>query len=67
MIQLHPQYITDTAGQQLVVLTQAEYKALMEELDEAMDIHLYDQALREDDGERISLDDYLKKRKEKNG
>ncbi|WP_143019882.1 hypothetical protein [Niabella drilacis] len=65
MVRLHPQYITDTAGEQLVVLTKAEYNALMEELDEAMDVLLYDQAMREDDGARISLDDYLKKRETK--
>ncbi|MBO9595860.1 MAG: hypothetical protein J7599_23355 [Niabella sp.] len=67
MLKLHPQYITDTAGEQLVVLTKAEYNALMEELDEAMDVLLYDQAMREDDGARISLEEYLKNRKTQNG
>ncbi len=38
----------------------------IEELDDLEDIRLYDQAKEEDNGERILLSDYIKKRKAKN-
>lgn len=66
MIAIHPQYIKDTAGKNLVVLSQNEFDILMEELEELEDIKLYDEAKKEDTGERILLSDYLKKRKNKN-
>ena len=66
MIALHPQYIKDTAGKNLVILSQKEFDILMEELEEFEDIKLYDQAKKEDTGERILFSDYLKNRKSKN-
>ena len=66
MIVLHPQYIKDTAGNNLVVLPQKEFDNLLEELEELEDIKLYDQAKKTDTGERILFSDYLKKRKAKN-
>lgn len=66
MIAIHPQYIKDTAGKNLVVLPQNEFDILMEELEELEDIKLFDEAKKEDTGERILLSDYLKKRKKKN-
>lgn len=63
MIAIHPQYIKDTAGKNLVVLPQNEFDILMEELEELEDIKLFDEAKKEDTGERILLSDYLKKRK----
>ncbi len=39
----------------------------IEELEDLEDVRLYDEAKKEDDGERILLSDYLKKRKAKNG
>jgi len=66
MVTLHPQYITDSAGQKLVVLSHLEFETLLEELDELEDIRLYDKVKTEDDGSRISLNDYLNKRKLKN-
>jgi len=56
MPELHPQYITDTAGNNLVVLSQQEFDAIMEELEELEDIRRYDQAKRNDDGERIPIE-----------
>ena len=38
----------------------------IEELEDMEDIRLYDQAKKEDNGERILLSDYIKKRKAKN-
>ncbi|MPR32054.1 hypothetical protein [Salmonirosea aquatica] len=68
MVQVHPQFITDTVGKKLVVLPLDEFNAMIEELEDLEDVRLYDEAKREDDGSRISLDDYLSQRKaRKNG
>lgn len=66
MVAINPQFITDTAGKKLVVLSKSEFDVLMEELEELDDVRLFDEAKKEDDGERISLDDYLKGRKAQN-
>ena len=65
MIDLHPQYITDTAGKKLVVLPLNEFNNLLEELEELDDIRVYDEAKNEDDGERILFSDYVKARENK--
>ena len=59
MITIHPQYIKDTAGKNLVILPQKEFDILMEELEELEDIKLYDEAKKEDTGERILFSDCL--------
>jgi PHD/YefM family antitoxin component YafN of YafNO toxin-antitoxin module len=64
---LHPQFITDTAGQKLVVLPVSEFNSILEELEELDDIRVYDEAKKEDDGERTSFVDYLKERNTKHG
>lgn len=66
MLTIHPQYITDTAGKKLVILPMNEFETLMEELEDIEDVKLYDEAKRNDTGERILFSDYLKKRKNKN-
>lgn len=43
-----------------------EFQAIIEELEELEDIALYDEAKKEDNGERILFSDYLKERKAKN-
>ena len=63
---LHPQYITDTAGKKLVILSAKEFDAIIEELEDLEDIRLYDEAKKEDDGKRILLANYIKKRKANN-
>ena len=55
MITLHPQLIKDTAGKNLVVLPQIEFDAIMEELEDIEDVRLYDEAKKNDTGERISM------------
>ncbi|MFL9484107.1 hypothetical protein ACI6Q2_15105 [Chitinophagaceae bacterium LWZ2-11] len=65
MVAIHPQYIKDTAGKNLVILPQKEFDALMDELDELEDIRLHDEAKKEDTGERILFSDYIKSRKSK--
>lgn len=66
MTAIHPQYITDTAGKKLVVLPLEEFTNIMEELDELDDIKLYDEAKKNDNGERILWSDYLKDRASRN-
>jgi PHD/YefM family antitoxin component YafN of YafNO toxin-antitoxin module len=46
MIEITPQYIKDTAGKKLVVLSKKQFDILMEELDELEDIKRYDAAKR---------------------
>lgn len=65
MIDVHPQYITDTAGKKLVILPLKEFDHLIKEIEELNDIHLYNEAKKEDDGKRILFSDYVKKRKAK--
>lgn len=43
-----------------------DFKAIMEELEELEDIKLYDEAKKEDTGDRMFFSDYLKNRKSKN-
>ncbi len=63
MATINPQFLTDVNGVKLsVVLPVEEFEALMEELDELEDIKLYDEAKRDDNGERLLLSDYLKSR-----
>jgi len=67
MLTVHPQYITDNAGKKIsVVLPMKDFKAIMEELEELEDIKLYDEAKKEDTGERILFSEYLKNRRAKN-
>jgi len=67
MIALHPQYIKDANGNKsLVVLPAKEFDKLMEELDDIEDVRLYDEAKKNDTGERILFSEYLKNRKQKN-
>ena len=45
MINIHPQYITDSSGNKLsVVLAMQEFKSIIEELEELEDIRLFDSA-----------------------
>lgn len=44
MLMLHPQYITDSAGQKLVVLPISEFDTIIEELEELEDIRICDEA-----------------------
>ena len=57
---VHPQYIKDTAGKNLVILPQNEFDDLMEELEELEDIRLYDEDKKNDTGERIPMEDEFK-------
>lgn len=67
MLTVHPQYIKDASGNKsLVILPAEEFDNIMDELEDLEDVHLYDEAKKEDMGERILFSDYLKNRKQKN-
>ncbi|MBX7181474.1 MAG: hypothetical protein K1X82_05125 [Bacteroidia bacterium] len=67
MISINPQFIKDSAGNTLVILPEKEFDSLLTEIEDLEDIRAYDDAKKEDNGERILLSEYLNKRKEKNG
>ena len=61
MIAIHPQYIKDANGDKsLVILPAKEFDILMEQLEDIEDIILYDEAKKNDSGERISMEDAFK-------
>ncbi len=61
MLVVHPQYIKDANGEKsLVVLPAKEFDSLMEELEEMEDVRLYDEAKKNDTGERISMEEAFK-------
>jgi hypothetical protein len=58
------QFVTDNDGKKVaVILPLGDYKKMLEELDELEDIRLYDEVKKNDDGKRVLLADYVKKRK----
>ena len=67
MIAINPQYIKDTAGQNLVVLPQKEFDSIMEELEDLEDVRLYDEAKKDDTGERISMEEAFRMIEAKRG
>ena len=61
MINIHPQYITDTNGNKsMVILPAEEFNIIMEELDDLADIQLYDEAKKNDTDERIPMEEAFK-------
>jgi hypothetical protein len=67
MHNLNPHFITDKSGRKIsVVLPIKDFNAIMEELEDIEDVNLYDEAKKNDNGERILFSDYLKNRKSKN-
>ncbi|MFM2191706.1 MAG: hypothetical protein RLZZ118_663 [Bacteroidota bacterium] len=57
MTVLHPQFIKDTAGQNLVILPQSEFDDLLLELEDLEDVKDYKIAKSKDDSERIPMID----------
>ena len=61
MIAIHPQYIKDANGDKsLVILPVKEFDVLMEQLEDIEDIILYDEAKKNDSGERIPMEEAFK-------
>lgn len=57
---LNPQFITDAGGKKkAVILTMKEYQHLIEQLEDAEDVRLYNEAKR-DKTPPIPFEDYLK-------
>jgi PHD/YefM family antitoxin component YafN of YafNO toxin-antitoxin module len=68
LLMLHPQYIKDANGEKtMVILPASEFERIMEELEDMEDVRLYQEAKKNDTGERIAFADYLKKREARNG
>ena len=68
MVTVHPQFIMDANGEKsMVILPINEFDAIMEELEDMEDVRLYDEAQKDDDGERILFSEYIKNREVKNG
>ncbi|SMC33212.1 hypothetical protein [Moheibacter sediminis] len=68
MLTESPKYITDKKGKKIsVILPIKEYEDILEKLEEMEDVRLYDEAKKEDTGERVLFSDYVKKRTAKNG
>ncbi|MBK7340353.1 MAG: hypothetical protein IPJ64_10170 [Saprospiraceae bacterium] len=66
MLTLHPQYIKDANGNKsMVILLAKEFDTLMEELEELEDIRLYDEAKKNDTGERIPMNEAFRMIEEK--
>jgi hypothetical protein len=64
---MKPQFVTDNNGKRIaVILPIKAYNKLIKELEDLEDVRLYDEAKKEDTGERILFSDYLKNRKAKN-
>lgn len=58
---MRTQFITDDKGNRTAVLLPIkEYNKLLEKLEDLEDVKLYDEAKRNDDGFRISIDDAFK-------
>jgi len=61
MLTLHPQYIKDINGNKsMVILPATEFDIIMEELEDLEDLRLYDEAKRNDTGERIPMEEAFK-------
>ncbi len=57
------QYITDNKGKKIAIIIPIEDdKKLLEEVEELEDIRAYDEAKKEDNGDRIPFNEYIKKR-----
>ncbi len=63
---METQFLTDEKGNRTaVVLPIKKYNKLIEKLEDLEDVRLYDEAKRDDDGYRISFEDYVKTRESK--
>jgi hypothetical protein len=58
---METQFLTDKKGNKTgVLLSIKQYNKLIEKLEDLEDVRLYDEAKREDDGYRISMDEAFK-------
>lgn len=60
---METQFLTDEKGNRTAVLLPIKkYIKLIEQLEDLEDVKLYDEAKKNDDGYRISIEDYMKTR-----
>lgn len=58
---METQFLTDEKGNRIAVLLPIKkYNKLIEKLEDLEDVRLYDEAKRDDDGYRISIDEAFK-------
>ncbi len=58
---METQFLTDKKGNKTgVLLSIKQYNKLIEKLEDLEDVRIYDEAKREDDGYRISMDEAFK-------
>ena len=58
MIAIHPQFINDSNGKKaMVILPVKEFETIMEELEDIEDVRLFDEAKKNDTGERIPMEE----------
>ena len=68
MLAIHPQFIKDANGNKsFVILPAKDFESLMEELDDIEDVRLYDEAIKNDTGERFSMEEAFKMIEAKRG
>ncbi len=61
MLTIHPQYIKDANGHKsMVILSAIEFETIIEELEDMEDVKLYDEAIKNDTGERIPMEEAFK-------
>jgi PHD/YefM family antitoxin component YafN of YafNO toxin-antitoxin module len=62
LLMLHPQYIKDANGEKtMVILPASEFERIMEELEDMEDVRLYQEAKKNDTGERIAASEVFEK------
>lgn len=66
MIDINPKFITNSEGEQFVIISQNEFDNIIEALEGQEDVQLYDEVKKEDDGTRVIFSDYLKNRGSEN-
>ena len=60
---METQFLTDEKGNRTAVLLPIKkYNKMIDALEDLEDVRLYDEAKKDDDGYRISLEDYVKTR-----
>jgi hypothetical protein len=61
---METQFVTDAEGRRIAVILPIQaYEKMLEELEELHDVQRYDEAKKEDDGEKILFSEYLKNRR----
>ena len=66
LLTVHPQYIKDANGEKtMVILPASEFERIMEELEDIEDVRLYEEAKKNDTGERIPAAEVFKRIEEK--